>query len=396
MRAAGVILAKDLRARLRDRTFFIVAILAPFGLAAIFGLLLPAGSDDLDLSLGYVDLDRTEASAAFRDGPLEALVDAELATITELDDADAARDAVEAGDVASAAIIPAGFEAAVQEGAATTIEVVGNIDASLSTGILSSLAESYVRELESIRLSVATVLANEAHTVPPPERIAELVAGAQEQLSPIAVVDLPAEIARMDSKTFYAASMAIFFLFFTAQFGVLSLLSERRGGTLPRLVAAPIAPAAIVAGKALGSFVMGMTAMAVLAVASTLLLGAEWGDPLGVAALIVAAVIAATGITAFITTFAKTEEQAGGWNSIVAVTFAILGGAFMDLSQAPEILSQFSFITPHAWFLQGLDEMAAPSFTYGDLALPLAALLGIGVATGAIGLWRARGLVVAR
>ncbi|HET7645160.1 MAG TPA: ABC transporter permease [Candidatus Limnocylindria bacterium] len=394
MRAAGVILAKDLRARLRDRTFFIVAIIAPFGLAAIFATLLPSGSDDLDLRLGYADLDGSSTSAAFRDGPLQALVDAELATITAYDDAQAARAAVEAGDVSAVAIVPSGFGQDVELGQATAIEVVGDVDAGFSTDILRSLAEGYARELESVRLAVATVIGD---TFPVPrERVAELVAGALEQPSPVSVVDVPAELRQMGAHTFYAASMAIFFLFFTAQFGVLSLLAERRGGTLPRLVAAPIPPAAIVAGKALGSFVMGISAMVVLAVASTLLLGADWGDPLGVAALIVAAVVAATGITAFITTFARTEEQAGGWNSIVAVTLAILGGAFMDLSQAPEILSRLSFLTPHAWFLQGLDEMSAPSFTYADLALPLAALLGIGIVTGAIGLWRARGLVVAR
>jgi len=394
MRAALVIAAKDLRSRIRDRSFFIIALIAPFGLAAIFGILIPAGSDDLDLSLGYVDLDRSQTSAGFRDGPLDAIVEAEIATLTELDDADAARAAVEAGDVSAVAIVPAGFEAAVQGGSATAIEVIGDIDAGLSTDILRSLAESYVRELDAVRLSVATVIGD---TFPvPPDRVAALVAGALEQPSPVSVVDLPAEIARMDAKTFYAASMAIFFLFFTAQFGVLSLLSERRTGTLPRLVAAPIAPSSIVAGKAFGSFIMGISAMGVLAVASTLLLGAEWGDPIGVAALIVAAVVAATGITAFITTFARTEEQAGGWNSIVAVSLAILGGAFMDFSQGPEILSQLSFITPHAWFLQGLDEMATTSFTYADLALPLAALLAIGLVTGAIGLWRARGLVVSR
>src|SRR5690606_17446492 len=115
-------------------------------------------------------------------------------------------------------------------------------------------------------------------------------------------------------------SMAIFFLFFTAQFGVLSLLTERREGTLPRLVAAPIRPWSIVAGKAIGSFALGIVAMAVLVLASSLLLGASWGDPLGVALLVLAAVIAAMGITALITTMARTEEQAGGWNSIVAVT----------------------------------------------------------------------------
>jgi ABC-2 type transport system permease protein len=111
---------------------------------------------------------------------------------------------------------------------------------------------------------------------------------------------------------------------------------------------------------------------------------------------VLAAVIAAMGITALITTLARTEEQAGGWNAIVAVTLGILGGSFFDLSQAPELLSRLSFLTPHAWFLQGLDEMAAPSFTLVDLALPIAALLGIGVVSGAIGLLRARDLVVAR
>jgi ABC-2 type transport system permease protein len=232
---------------------------------------------------------------------------------------------------------------------------------------------------------------------PPTEaEIQALVAGAIDTPSPITLVDATSELRRMAASTFFPASMAIFFLFFTAQFGILSLLAERRQGTLPRLVAAPIPPWAIVAGKAIGSFILGVVSMTVIVVASTLLLGAEWGNPIGVAALIVAAVLAAMGITALITTLARTEEQAGGWNAIVAVTLGILGGAFFDLSQAPEVLSRLSFLTPHAWFLQGLDELAAPSATLGDLALPIAVLLVIAVITGGIGLARARGLVAAR
>ena len=78
------------------------------------------------------------------------------------------------------------------------------------------------------------------------------------------------------------------------------------------------------AGKAIGSFVLGVVSLTVIVVASTLLVGAEWGNPVGVAALIVAAVLSAMGITALITTLARTEEQAGGWNAIVAVTLGIL------------------------------------------------------------------------
>jgi ABC-2 type transport system permease protein len=190
--------------------------------------------------------------------------------------------------------------------------------------------------------------------------------------------------------------MAIFFLFFTVQLGVLSLLGERRQGTLPRLVAAPIAPWAIIAGKALGSFALGLVAMTVLVVTTGLLLGAEWGPPLAVALLVLAAVIAAMGITAAITTLARTEEQAGGWNSIVAVTLAILGGAFFPIAQGPEILGQLSLLTPHAWFLRGVNQLAAETATVVDILPSLLALLAFGVVTGGIGLARAQRLVVAR
>ena len=177
---------------------------------------------------------------------------------------------------------------------------------------------------------------------------------------------------------------------------MLSILAERRQGTLPRLVAAPIPPWAIVAGKAIGSFVLGVTSLTIIIVASTALLGASWGNPLGVAALVVAAVMSAMGITAMITTLARTEEQAGGWNAIVAVTLGILGGSFLDLSQAPPLLSRLSLLTPHAWFLDGLNALAVPGASAAGVAVPVAALLAFAVVTGGIGLARSGSLVSAR
>ena len=394
MRAALIIAAKDLRQRLRDRTAIVVAVIAPFGLAAIFSTLLGGVEQPLDLAYAYADLDGTQLSQGIREGPLTGIESAGIATVTLVDDRDAARAAVEEGDAQAALIVPAGFESAVTAGADAELEVIGSIDAGFATDILRSLAESYVAELDGVRLAVALALPGLDDASP--AAIAALAERAAAIEPPITVADLDAEAREMSTTTYFAASMAIFFLFFTAQFGVLSLLSERRQGTLPRLVAAPIRPRSIVLGKALGSFALGIVAMAVLVAASSLLLGAAWGDPLGVAILVLAAVTAAMGITALITTLARTEEQAGGWNSIVAVTLAILGGAFFDLSQGPEILSQISFITPHAWFLEGLDLLSGSSSSVVDVATPVAALLGIGLVTGAIGLARAGDLVVRR
>jgi len=122
--------------------------------------------------------------------------------------------------------------------------------------------------------------------------------------------------------------MAVFFLFFTVQFGVTSLLEERNEGTLARLLAAPVSRASILGGKLLTSFLLGIISMTVLVVATTVLFGAAWGNPFGVAVLIVTAIMAATGIMALIATLARNAEQAANWQSVTAVILGLIGGTF--------------------------------------------------------------------
>ena len=194
------------------------------------------------------------------------------------------------------------------------------------------------------------------------------------------------------SKTYYGASMAVMFVFFAAQFGVLSLLAERRNGTLARMLAAPIAPATILAGKVLVSLVVASISMTVIVLATTFLMGADWGDPLAVAALIFAVALAASGIATLVVGFARTEEQASGFIAVVALTLAVFGGSFFPMSQAPEVMATVSLVTPHAWFIRGINDLAAG----GGIAVvgpSLAVLLAVGVVTGGIGLLRARQVV---
>ncbi|MGZ8562969.1 MAG: ABC transporter permease, partial [Candidatus Limnocylindria bacterium] len=252
MRAALVIAAKDLRQRLRDRSAIIVAVIAPFGLAAIFGLLLGGTEDGLDLRYAYVDLDGSAISSALRDGALAGLEEAGVATIIEVDSRDAAEAAIDAGDVSAALIVPAGYASAVQSAETADLQIIGSTQAGLATDILQAVSTSFTAELDGIR--VATGTAASAMGITDPAAIGELGARAAHTTSPLTVQAVDSELQQIVPATFYAASMAIFFLFFTAQFGVLSLLTERRQGTLPRLVAAPISPSAIVLGKAIGSF----------------------------------------------------------------------------------------------------------------------------------------------
>jgi ABC-2 type transport system permease protein len=107
---------------------------------------------------------------------------------------------------------------------------------------------------------------------------------------------------------------------------------------------------------------------------------------------VLATAIAATGIATLVVGFARTEEQAGGAVAIVALTLGVLGGSFFPLSQAPEGMATLSLMTPHAWFIRGINDLAAgggPEAVAGSILV----LLAVGAVTGGIGLTRARRVV---
>jgi ABC-2 type transport system permease protein len=172
------------------------------------------------------------------------------------------------------------------------------------------------------------------------------------------LVDRTADTRQLDASTYFASGLAVFFLFFTVNFGVTGLLEEERDGTLARLMASPIPRFSVIAGKAIVSFALGLVSMFILIVATTLLMDANWGAPLGVALLVVASVLAAIGIMGLVASAAKTPEGAANLGSIMAVVLGMLGGTFFPIAAGGDLLASLTYVTPHAWFLRGLAELS--------------------------------------
>lgn len=387
MRAAWLICAKDLKARLRDRSALLIGIVVPLALAFIFNVIFSgiSGSSGV-INLGVVDADHGAASQAFTQQVLPAVKSSGLITIHTEDTAARARALAADGTLDAVIVIPAGFSTQVQAGQPASMQVISNVDAGISAQVARSITQAYADELNRVRLSVATVVASRGGS----GDTQALAGQAAATATPVAVSDVSAQTKQLDTKSFFAAGMAVFFLFFTVQFGVTSLLEERSEGTLARLLAAPIGRGSILGGKLLVSFLLGVISMAVLVVATSLLFGAHWGNPLGVAVLIVAAIAAAMGIMALIATLAKNAEQAANWQSVVAVVLGLLGGTFFPVSQAPGVLSTLTFFAPQAWFLRGLGDLRGGSL--GVVWVPVLAMLGFAVVTGGLALFRLRRL----
>ena len=357
MSAATRIAGKDLKLRLRDRSAFIIGIITPLALAYIFHLVFGNvfASETLDLQIGLVDLDGTEVSRSLG----EVLADIEsqgILEVTYFDDTKAADAAVGDGDVGAYILLGPGMGNAAISGGPFTIQVVGDIDAQTTTQVATSIASEFGSGIGRAQLSVATAV--HVGDGPPPADVVAWGEEAAQRPPAYTFSDVTAETRQLDASTFFAAGMAVFFLLFTVQFGVLGVLEEEENGTLARLLAAPIGRRSVVVGKALLSFSLGVISMTVLIVATHFLMEARWGPPLGVAVLVVAGVLAATSIMGLIASVGKSAEGAANLGAIVAVTLGMLGGTFFPIGQGNDILSRLTFITPHAWFMRGLSEIS--------------------------------------
>ena len=418
MRAALLIAANDLRQRFRDRTLFIFGIIVPFGLAFVFSLLLGPFTDEgsVDVRLGFVDEDVSLVSAGMRTA-VTAAADAGAFSWERIDTAALARERVDAGEIGAAIVIPEGFGSAVVAGggasvggseagaseagaseagasksvagaeavpAAARITVIGSPDSAFSTLVAESVASSYASRLRSAMWTNAA-LAEAGEAVIPAVVFAQ-VASAPDALTLRAT---PTSSRQLDFTTYYAVGMAALFVFFTVQLGVMGLLDEERDGTLTRLLAAPTSRWSILAGKVLSSIAIGVASMVIMALASTWLMGANWGDPLGVLLLIVALVASAAGILMLVAGLARSAEAAGNLQAVVAILLGSLGGAFFQIPQQEGVLQWLQRAAPHYWFLQGMGDLAGGGGV-GALGSELLAIVAFALVAGTIG-WFAMG-----
>ncbi len=378
-----VVAAKDVAQRSRDRSAFIMGLVGPLALALILGGTLGGADDPAAFELGVaVEDDGSVADGFFE--VLAALEDDRVVEVTPARNRAELERLVADGEVAAGFHIGAGFSDAVQSVESSTITVVGDPGSRVATDVAEAIADSFAADLRYVSLATASVLTIDG-SAGEPDRLAELTVAALAEPEPIDLVSIESEGRGQDLSTYYAVSLSVFFLFFTVQFGVLSLVEEREGGTLDRILMAPIARSAVVVGKMMSSMFVGVLSMVVLVAATTLVGGAKWGDPVAVGVLIVVGVMVAIAVAVLVAGAARSAEQAVAFGSAAALVLGLLGGTFFPLSRADGLLSTVSFLSPHRWLLEAFRDVSFGAGV-GDLGVTLAVLVGFTAVVGGIGL----------
>jgi ABC-2 type transport system permease protein len=375
-----VIAWNELHRRLRDRSVLIGCLAAPLLMAAVLGLSFAGGASATPVHIGVSGASPQMLTAALAASQLPKNV-----TVTTLPSQQSVKDAVGNGTLdGGVAVLPSQLRLhtllvpIVDPGATHTpgFDVV-------SKGT-SPLGEEYA---ESVAAGISSVMY--AGRVPHTE------AAEAAAIDPATVAVNSQDVGHGGkvNLNFFAPNIAVVFLFIGSGLGMRSLLMERSAGTLARITAAPVRPTQIVLGKLLAIFLTGMATIFVIWAVTTYAFGADWGNLLGVLLMAIGATAAMCGIGVFLTSLAKTEQQAFGITLLVGLFLALVGGNLLPSGSLPDAFQVVALGTPNGWALVGfgrLDQLGEPA---SSIIGPFVILLLVAVVAGGLALTRVRRMV---
>jgi ABC-2 type transport system permease protein len=396
MRAALIIAWKDLKQRLRDRSAIVAAFGAPLLLAFIISFAFGSGfTGNFSAFYLVVDADKSPLSKAFADQVLRAPQLRDQISSGAAKSQAAAKEIIARDGASAAFVFPKGFQSSVFGNRKAKITVLRNAENLIGSDVAEAIAKAYTAQINAARLSVFSAVRStqqKTGNIVLPAEIARFARAAGAERIPVQLVDGRIGVRDLSGANYFGPAMAVFSLFFTTAFVARSVIAERQGGTLPRILASPIPRQAIVLGKSLTAFVIGISSFAVMFVMFGLLLDVEWGDPLAIVVLTTTTVLAVMGLMTVMQTFSKTQEGADAVSQVLTMSLALLGGNFFPIFQMPEMMQRLSLITPNGWALRGFTDIAYDGATLTDLGPHLLAIGAFAVVTGSVGLWRAQRL----
>jgi ABC-2 type transport system permease protein len=324
-----------------------------------------------------------------------ALVDALRVGDTQLDirvmpDAATLRGRVEHGQLEAGLVIPDGYGAAIASSTATTaIEFVGT-EGSLTTG-LEATVQAEVAKVAAVQ-TAARVAAAAANV---PLTSAQTAATGAFSTVPGLTLDTTTvgeagQYAGFSQYTFGASTQLILFMFLTSMTAAGRLVWTRQIGVSRRMLSTPSSVGTIVAGEALGRYLVAMLQAIYIVAITALVFGVRWGDPLATGALIALFGLCASGVALLVGAVAKNPSQASSLGVFAGLGLGALGGCMIPYAVMPATMQQVARLLPQSWALLGIQSLISSGEGIASVALNLAVLAAWGLVAMGLAAWQLR------
>jgi len=198
-------------------------------------------------------------------------------------------------------------------------------------------------------------------------------------------------VAGATGAEFAVPGMAVSFVAFNAGFAGLAFFRDHGWGTWDRLRATPASSADILVGKVAPSVALSVTQMIVLfGVAVPLFDFRVSGSWLALAMIVLALALCLNAFGVAITAVSRTSQRLNAISSAGGLVLATMGGAFVPVPAMPEWAQAVAPTLPTYWAMRGLRAVVLDGGGLGEIAVPVAALLGFTVLFAALAAARFR------
>lgn len=359
MRPLLLIAQKDLRLVLRDRAglFWIAAF--PVLFALFLGAVLErwSGREDLRLSVGLSDLDRSAESRAYT----ERLVAGRTLEVAQ-QPLERARERLARGELDAVVVLLPGF-GAVPDWYAGSAEVIR-----LETDPSRRREAGYIK---GVLIETGLARAIEDELISDPRGSVRV-----EQAASLRRTPTPAELVTPAAVLWGLIGCAAAF--------AISLASERRAGTLRRLRSLPISNLQVLSGKALACWVACMGIAAIILLGALLFFRVRLGSVLGLSLAVSTLALCFTGVMAVISTLGRSEQSVAGagWGTLLVL--GMVGGIMVPRMIMPGWLVSLGVFSPVRWGLVALEHVLWRGGATHDWLAPSAmcacvGLIGLGL-----------------
>ena len=366
----------------RDRTALFFSVLLPLILILVLGLTYGSGRS---ARVGLVDGDGG-ALAARLVSSIEATSDIAV-DVRRYDSLDALREAASRGIVQVGVAIPAGYSSALGSDAQATVTLVVP-PTQQASGVRTTVELAIAAQAAEVRAArFASALGGGAFG-PELDRVRDLAASVPG----VAATIEPVNAADTGSGGFDAGaqSQLILFMFLTSLTGASELVITRQLGISRRMFSTATRIRTIILGESLARVAFALVQGAFLVAASAILFGVRWGDPLGVAVLVLVFGLVSGGAAMIVGGLASNPSQAGAIGPALAMLLGLVGGAMVPAEVFPETMRQLAHLTPHAWAVEGLRALGEPGAGIASVLPQISILAAFAAAFFAVAVVRFR------
>jgi ABC-2 type transport system permease protein len=161
------------------------------------------------------------------------------------------------------------------------------------------------------------------------------------------------------------------------------------------MLATPTSPGTVIAGETLGRVLIAVIQAVVIILGSALLFGVHWGQPAGVAAVVILFALVGAGAGILLGTLFRNEQQAVGVSLLLGLGLGALGGCMVPLEVFSPTMKRVAHLTPQAWGNDAFTQLVGHHAAVTAILPQLGILAAYAAVLLALATWRLRRVLVA-